>query len=71
MGDFYANRFKTTDNDEFLIIQDADIFVAEWDKIYRNKYFKNKNIENKMNELYGKIREDDNPVVFKLKFKSI
>jgi hypothetical protein len=71
MGDLYVSRFQTTDNDDFFIIQDTEIFITAWDNIYRNKYFKNKNIKNKMNELYKKIKEDDNPVVFKLKFKNV
>ncbi|MDR2027285.1 MAG: 6-bladed beta-propeller [Prevotellaceae bacterium] len=71
MGELYVNRFQTADNDSFFIIQDAEIFITAWEKIYRNRYFKNENIKNKMNELYSKIREDDNPVIFKLKFKNV
>lgn len=71
MGDLYVSRFQATDNDEFFIIQDAEIFITAWEKIYKDKYFKNENIKNKMSELYNRITEDDNPVIFKLKFKDV
>lgn len=71
MGNLYVNRFQTTDNDEFVIIQDAEIFITAWDKIYKDRYFKNDYIKHEMNELYKKIKDDDNPVIFKLRFKDV
>jgi hypothetical protein len=38
-GGLYANRYLTTDNDEFIIIQDANMFITAWNNVYSKEHF--------------------------------
>ena len=69
VGGLYANKFITTDENEFIIIQDANMFITAWENIYTKGVFKDDRIKERFKSLYAHLEEDSNPVIFKFRFK--
>jgi len=68
-GGLYTNKYITTDENEFIIIQDANMFITAWENIYTGGTFKDARVKERFKSLYTHLDEDSNPVIFKFRFK--
>lgn len=69
LGNLYGTNYFTYNN-EFVIVQDAYLFKDLWERQYNKAGFKKEENREKMSGVYHRINEDDNPVLFRFKFKN-
>lgn len=69
LGNLYGTDYFTSNN-EFAIIQDAYLYKDLWERQYSEFKFKNEKDKERMLNIYNSIIEDDNPVLFRFKFKN-
>lgn len=67
-GKLYLTSFEICDND-FYIIQPVDFYKRLWTEIYSKESFRNEEHRNLFEKLFNGLREDDNPIIFKLHMK--
>lgn len=69
IGELYISNYITTDNDDFVFLQDADMFMTAWENIYSKKAFRSEEVKDRMQTAYNSMKEDANPIVFRMKFR--
>ena len=69
LGDLYGTGCFTSNN-EFAIIQDAYLYRHLWEGQYSEFGFKSEKDKQRMLDIYNSIIDDDNPVLFRFKFKN-
>lgn len=67
-GNLYLTSFEICDND-FYIIQPIDFYKRLWTEIYSKESFRNEEHRNLFEKLFNGLRDDDNPIIFKLHMK--
>lgn len=67
-GKLYLTSFEICDND-FYIIQSVDFYKRLWTEIYSKESFRNEEHRNLFEKLFNGLRDDDNPIIFKLHMK--
>ncbi len=69
LGNLYGTDYFTCNN-EFVIVQDAYLYRDLWERQYSKGKFKREKDKKRMLEIYECVKEDDNPILFRFKFKN-
>ncbi len=69
LGNLYGTDYFTCNN-EFVIAQDAYLYRDLWERQYSKCKFKREKDKERMLEIYKRVKEDDNPILFRFKFKN-
>lgn len=67
-GDLYMTSPEVA-QDELVIFQPAYFFRRTWDAIYSKRKFEDSECRKQFQSVYDAVKEDDNPILFRLKFK--
>lgn len=70
LGEIYCTSYMTTDEDEFIIMQDAPMFTDAWAGAYSMMEFRNEESKQRIQEVVNNLNSNSNPVIIKLKFKA-
>ena len=58
-----------TDNDELVFFYDALLLKQLWELILSKNDFQNQEVKERLKQVIQNAKDDDNPIMFKLKFK--
>lgn len=62
-------EYVLTDNKEFVVVEQADMFKACWEQRYSKGKFASEKDREKIHDIYKRTKEDDNPIVYIFKLK--
>lgn len=65
LGNLYVPDFRTTNNDELILVQPAEILLNNW----RSPVCKDLIAKKRIDKLVADINEESNPILFKYKIK--
>ncbi len=68
LGNLYVTDYFTS-NEEFAFVQDAYLFKDLWERQYSIGKFKDEKYRDIMSYIYNNLKEDDNPILFRFKFR--
>ena len=69
LGKLSLNNYMPTDNDELVFFYDALLLKQLWELILSKNDFQNQEVKERLKQVIQNAKDDDNPIMFKLKFK--
>lgn len=69
LGKLSLNNYMPTDNDELVFFYDALLLKQLWELILSKNDFQNQEVKERLKQIIQNAKDDDNPIMFKLKFK--
>lgn len=69
LGRLSLNNYMPTDDDELVFFYDVLLLKQVWELILSKNDFQNPEIKEKLKQVIQNAKDDDNPIMFKIKFK--
>lgn len=68
LGGIYCTNYAATNVGEFIVFQDASMFLQAWEGRYSRRDFKDPQNKQRIQKIANDIDMDSNPVIFRFKF---